>query len=301
MLLEITLDLATRAIGTPPEGNNVVPPRSDTIRLMENGLFQWTWEKTRLCLFQFSLRDQASNWLERLPAGSITTWEDLTTRFLAQFFLPKKTAKLCNDILILTIDQSAGGKLRNQNAKESWALLEDLALYDNKSWNDPMDFAKPVKAISLLQDVLMVPLTSVLMENPEQAFVKYASSRTDKAGGLMSNVMASQDAGLSKFEADFKQQQSEMTNKIDTILKAIIDRMIGALPSDTVKNPKLNINLTLHQPQTEMRIGTPQIEETEPTLEDESQDLHLNLPVLEVLGHALIYNVMLDQYVKSLE
>ncbi|GKF27907.1 hypothetical protein Tco_0094249, partial [Tanacetum coccineum] len=30
----------------------------------------------------------------------------------------------------------------------------DLALYDNESWNDPRDFAKPVKAISLPQDVL---------------------------------------------------------------------------------------------------------------------------------------------------
>ncbi|GJT25033.1 hypothetical protein Tco_0894970 [Tanacetum coccineum] len=30
----------------------------------------------------------------------------------------------------------------------------DLALYDNESWNDPWDFAKPVKAISLPQDVL---------------------------------------------------------------------------------------------------------------------------------------------------
>ncbi|GJW72701.1 hypothetical protein Tco_0129618 [Tanacetum coccineum] len=28
-----------------------------------------------------------------------------------------------------------------------------LALYDNKSWNDPRDFAKPVKAIALPQDV----------------------------------------------------------------------------------------------------------------------------------------------------
>ncbi|GJT64219.1 hypothetical protein Tco_0405338 [Tanacetum coccineum] len=37
---------------------------------------------------------------------------------------------------------------------KSWALLEDLALYDNESWNDPRDFAKPVKAISLPQDVL---------------------------------------------------------------------------------------------------------------------------------------------------
>ncbi|GJW19463.1 hypothetical protein Tco_0026899, partial [Tanacetum coccineum] len=155
--------------------------------------------------------------------------------------------------------------------------------------------------------------TQYCMENPEQAFVDYASSRTDEAGGkwytfkpeqnnlgdtynpswksnpnlrwrqpqnsqnnfshppnrfqpnssipnrrfknnpqsfknqsnlegLVSNFMASQDARLSKFEADFKQQQREMTNKINTVLKAITDRIVGAFPSDTVKNPKLNVN-----------------------------------------------------------
>ncbi|GJR97472.1 hypothetical protein Tco_0269646 [Tanacetum coccineum] len=52
-----------------------------------------------------------------------------------------------------TINQSADGKLRDLNAEESWALLEDLALYDNESWYDPRDFAKPVKAIALPQDV----------------------------------------------------------------------------------------------------------------------------------------------------
>ncbi|GJT27108.1 retrovirus-related pol polyprotein from transposon TNT 1-94 [Tanacetum coccineum] len=151
--------------------------------------------------------------------------------------------------------------------------------------------------------------------------------------------MASQDARLSKFEANFKQQQSEMTNKINTVLKAITDRMAGALPSDTVKNPKLNVNTTTsvlsarsypiidpqcsshsstsintvktcskeashsHKSllQTGMGIGTEQTEEPESTLEDEFQDLHLNLPVLEVLAHALKYNAMLDKYVESLE
>ncbi|GJT93775.1 MAK10-like protein [Tanacetum coccineum] len=162
-----------------PDGNNVVPLRSDTIRLVQNGcsfhglrfedpnqhlkdflklvdsldLDVANSERTRLCLFQFSLRDQASNWLQRLPVGSIFTWDDLTTRFFAQFFLPGRTSKLRNDILMRTIDQSAGGKLHDKNAKESWALLEDLALYDNESWNDPRDFAKPVKGISLPQDV----------------------------------------------------------------------------------------------------------------------------------------------------
>ncbi|GKC80061.1 hypothetical protein Tco_1130835 [Tanacetum coccineum] len=157
--------------------------------------------------------------------------------------------------------------------------------------------------------------TQYCMENPEQAFVEYASLRTDEAGGkwyifkleqnnlgdtynsswkshptlmwrqphntqnnfsnppnrfqpngsilnhsfnnnpqsfnnqsnlkgLVSNFIASQDARLFKFEANFKHQQSKMTNKIDTIFKAITDRMAGALPSDTVKNPKLNVNST---------------------------------------------------------
>ncbi|GKA24100.1 MAK10-like protein [Tanacetum coccineum] len=136
--------------------------------------------------------------------------------------------------------------------------------------------------------------------------------------------MASQDARLSKFESDFKQQQSEMTNKIDTVLKAITDRIAGTLPSDTVKNPKLGITLVLSacsypiiDPQCSSHLSTSinaikahfndaiiepqQSEEPEPTLEDEFKDLHLNLPILEVLAHAPIYNVILDKYVESLE
>nr|GEY74584.1 zinc finger, CCHC-type [Tanacetum cinerariifolium] len=185
---------------------------------------------------------------EEPKSGSISTWEDLTTLFLTQFFPPGRTVKLHNDILMFqphqgeslseawnrfkdllykvphhgidlwlqdqisydhvnpatrrTFDQSVDGKLRDKNTKESLALLEDLAIYENKSWNDPRDFAKPVKAISLPQDV---PITS---------------------------------------DPDFKQQQSKMTNKINTDLKAIIDRITGALPNDTVKNLKLNVNST---------------------------------------------------------
>ncbi|GJU94573.1 hypothetical protein Tco_1319329 [Tanacetum coccineum] len=385
-----------------PVGNNMVPLRSDTIRLVQNGcsfhglrsedpnqhlkdflklvdsldLDGENRERTRLRLFQFSLRDQANNWLECLPAGSITTWEDLTTQSLSEAWtrfkdllqkVPHHGIDLwlqvqifydhVNPVTRRTIDQSAGGKLCDRNAEESWALLEDLSLYDNESWNDPRDYAKPIKAIALPQDIpstsdcRLIELknqvqllmeahlaptqptqvnkvttsceicsgphdTQYCMEDPEQAFVEYASSRTDEAGGkwytfkpeqnnlgdtynpswrshpnlrwrqpqnsqnnfsnppnrfqpngsipnrsfnnnpqsfnnqsnlegLVSNFMASQDARLSKFEADFKQQQSEMTNKIDTVLKAITDRIAGALPSDTVKNPKLSTSLVL--------------------------------------------------------
>ncbi|GKE67949.1 zinc finger, CCHC-type containing protein [Tanacetum coccineum] len=126
-------------------GNNVVPLRSDTIRLLQNGcsfhelrskdpnqhlkvflklvdsldLNGENSERTRLRLFQFSLRDQASNWLERLPVGSITTWEDLTTRFLSQFFPPGRTAKLRNDILMFQQHQG-------ESLSEAWTHFKDL-------------------------------------------------------------------------------------------------------------------------------------------------------------------------------
>ncbi|GJX67482.1 zinc finger, CCHC-type containing protein [Tanacetum coccineum] len=74
-------------------------------------------ERMRLHLFQFYLRDQESNCLERLPAGSITTWEDLTTRFLAQFFPPRRTAKLRNDILMFQQRQG-------ESLLEAWTQTE---------------------------------------------------------------------------------------------------------------------------------------------------------------------------------
>ncbi|GKC76678.1 hypothetical protein Tco_1127452 [Tanacetum coccineum] len=43
------------------------------------------------------------------------------------------------------IDHAAGGKLRDKKAKESWEIIENLALYDHEGWNDLRDFAKPVK------------------------------------------------------------------------------------------------------------------------------------------------------------
>ncbi|GJT00849.1 zinc finger, CCHC-type containing protein [Tanacetum coccineum] len=74
------------------EGNNVVSLRSDTI---------------------------CANWFKRLPAGSISTWEDLTTRFLAQFFPSGRTVKLCNDIMMF--QQHHGESL-----SEAWTRFKDL-------------------------------------------------------------------------------------------------------------------------------------------------------------------------------
>ncbi|GJX14474.1 MAK10-like protein, partial [Tanacetum coccineum] len=118
-------------------------------------------------------------------------------------------------------------------------------------------------------------------------------------GGDFIRIVVIHDARLSKFEANFKQQQNEMTNKIDTVLRAITDRIAGALPSDTIKNPKLSTSPVLSA-RSYLTID-PQCSSHPSTSINAIKDLHLNLSVLEVLAHAPIYNAILDKYVESLE
>ncbi|GKB46975.1 zinc finger, CCHC-type containing protein [Tanacetum coccineum] len=80
-----------------PVGNNVVPLRSDIIRLVQN-------EFSFYGLQSEDPNQHLKDFLKLVDSldldGSITTWEDLTTRFHAQFFPPGRTAKLRNDILM---------------------------------------------------------------------------------------------------------------------------------------------------------------------------------------------------------
>ncbi|GJY54605.1 hypothetical protein Tco_0446269 [Tanacetum coccineum] len=93
------------------------------------------------------------------------------------------------------------------------AHIEDLALYDKESWNDPRDLAKPVKAISLPHDVPNASDRCIIeLENQVQRLM----------------------------EAHLSPKPSVQYEKKE----AINDQMTGALPSDTVKNPKLNANPT---------------------------------------------------------
>ncbi|GJY62641.1 MAK10-like protein [Tanacetum coccineum] len=323
-----------------PVGNNVVPLRSDTIRLVQNGCsFHGLRSKDPNQHLKDFLKlvdslDLDDENRERTRLRSITTWEDLTTHFLAQFFLSGRTTKLCNDILMFqqhqgeylseawthfkdllqkiphhgidlwlqvqifydhvnpvtrrTIDQSAGGKIRDRNAKESWALLEDLALYDNENVPSTSDcrLIKLENQVQRLMEAHLAPTqptqvnkittsceicnghhdTQYCIEDPKQAFVEYASSHTDKAGVYL----------------QCSSHPSTLINAIKTCSK------------------EANIS-QISQLQPRMGIGTQQPEEPEPTLEDEFQDLHLNLLVLEVLARAPIYNAILDKYVESLE
>ncbi|XP_076903421.1 uncharacterized protein LOC143558472 [Bidens hawaiensis] len=57
-----------------------------------------------LHLFPFSLEGRASSWLENLPPGSITTWDELQDRFLKKYFPPSKASRRRDQIYSFRMD-----------------------------------------------------------------------------------------------------------------------------------------------------------------------------------------------------
>ncbi|XP_075500045.1 uncharacterized protein LOC142538615 [Primulina tabacum] len=76
-------------------------------------------DAVRLRLFPFSLRDKAKSWLNCLPVGSITTWEDMAKAFLIKYFPPSKTMKLRADITTFA-------QYEQESLYEAWERYKDL-------------------------------------------------------------------------------------------------------------------------------------------------------------------------------
>ncbi|GJT73441.1 hypothetical protein Tco_1032727 [Tanacetum coccineum] len=169
-----------------PVGNNVAPLRSDTIRLVQNGCSIHrlrsedpiqhlkdflriidsidrngdTRNTTQLRLFQFSLYDQAINWLDRRTAelrNDILRFQkrqdeslyDAWTRFKDLLLkVPHHGIDLWIQVQIfydhvdsttqMAIDYATGGRLRKLRSEEAWGTIEELARYENEGWNDPI-------------------------------------------------------------------------------------------------------------------------------------------------------------------
>ncbi|GKC12559.1 hypothetical protein Tco_1009341 [Tanacetum coccineum] len=57
-----------------------------------------TIDQVMLRAFPISLTGATSRWLRNKPFGSITTWEDLKTKFLSKYIPPARTAKKIEEI-----------------------------------------------------------------------------------------------------------------------------------------------------------------------------------------------------------
>ncbi|GKC21430.1 MAK10-like protein [Tanacetum coccineum] len=118
-------------------------------------------------------------------------------------------------------------------------------------------------------------------------------------------------------EAHLAPTRPTQVNKISTHVKSAVVPTTLSIAWKTLNKPLLNTHTLIpmkHEEhlkeeaisqtslqQLEIETEPPHPEEPKPNLKDEFQDLHLNLPVLEVLAYAPIYNAILDKYVESLD
>ncbi|GJR39800.1 hypothetical protein Tco_1215484 [Tanacetum coccineum] len=246
-------------------GNNVVPLRSDTIRLVQNvcsfhglrsedlkqhlkdflklvdslDLDGANRERTRLRLFQFSLRDQASNWLERLPAGSITTWEDLTTQAWTCFKdllrkVPHHGLELWLQVQIFYDhvdcttqtgnDYVAGGRLRKLRPKEAWKTIEKLGQYEDEWWNDTfildelMERGKGVFRMTT-NEMYRPPPEPSRQEEFEHIVMNFILDHKEKVKQLKEYIEV--------IIGDFMQLSSEVTRRLKDKINALSIREIS--------------------------------------------------------------------------
>nr|GEY59485.1 reverse transcriptase domain-containing protein [Tanacetum cinerariifolium] len=73
----------------------------------------------KLILFPVSLTGAARRWLEKEPSRSITTWDDLVSKFINEFFPPSRTTNLRNEI-------SNFQQKFDESFHEAWKRYKDL-------------------------------------------------------------------------------------------------------------------------------------------------------------------------------
>ncbi|GJU01202.1 hypothetical protein Tco_1111540, partial [Tanacetum coccineum] len=107
-----------------------------------------TIDQVMLRAFPMSLTEAASRWLRNKPTGSITTWEDLKTKFLSKYCPPTRTSKKMEEINNFqkepdkNLYQAWEYDLRVMDWKLSLHYLTELQEgdnYDNESSDDDND------------------------------------------------------------------------------------------------------------------------------------------------------------------
>nr|GEY10046.1 reverse transcriptase domain-containing protein [Tanacetum cinerariifolium] len=211
----------------------------------------------KLILFPFSLAGVACRWLEKEPSCSITTWEDLVSKFINEFFPPSRTTNLLNEILNFQ-------QRFDKSFHEAWDRYKDLLRacphHGFTKLNQLDTFYNALNPED--QDSLNVAAGGNLLERSTQdvlIIIKNKSKvRNSRSKPIVFQVKAcdvNSNSEIAKLTHVVNQQTSDVTTAITAMLKQfqatsppalvkaveeifVTCRGSGSLPSNTVANPK---------------------------------------------------------------
>ncbi|GJZ08919.1 putative reverse transcriptase domain-containing protein [Tanacetum coccineum] len=108
-----------------------------------------TIDQVMLRAFPMSLTGAASRWLRNKPTGSITTWEDLKTKFLSKYCPPARTAKKMEEINNFQQEP-------DENLYQAWERFKELLM------KCPQHYLTEMQEVVLFYNGLDVPTRQIL-------------------------------------------------------------------------------------------------------------------------------------------
>ncbi|GKA34479.1 retrovirus-related pol polyprotein from transposon TNT 1-94 [Tanacetum coccineum] len=103
-----------------------------------------TIDQVMLRAFPMSLTSAVSHWLRNKPSGSITTWEDLKTKFLSKYCPPARTAKKIEEINNFQQEP-------DENLYQAWERFKELLM------KCPQHYLTEMQEVVLFYNGLDVP------------------------------------------------------------------------------------------------------------------------------------------------
>ncbi|GJS59014.1 reverse transcriptase domain-containing protein [Tanacetum coccineum] len=188
----------------------------------------------KLMLFPFSLAGAARRWLEKEPPRSITTWDDLVSKFINEFFPPSRTTNLRNEI-------SNFQQKFDESFHEAWDRYKDLlracphhgftelhqldTFYNalNPSDQDSLNSAAGGNLLERsTQDVLTI------IENKSKV-------RNSRNKSVVSQVKSSDGNSSSSDIAKLTHAVNQQTSVVTTAMTAILKQFQATPPPASVK------------------------------------------------------------------
>ncbi|GJX96563.1 hypothetical protein Tco_0352361 [Tanacetum coccineum] len=185
-----------------------------------------TENQLTLQVFPISLTVAASCWLRNEPTCSITTWEDLKTKFLKKYCPPSRTVKKMEEINSfqqepdetlyqawerLTLDEMSstlfnrdtGGAIPTKTAKDAKKAIQEMAKYSQK-WPNRTSRGKSTETfdgIAAIQAQLNnlgreIKKRRQSMEETLSKFMSESAKRHEENSNLIKEIQALTDAAI---------------------------------------------------------------------------------------------------------
>ncbi|GJS43606.1 reverse transcriptase domain-containing protein [Tanacetum coccineum] len=208
-----------------------------------------TNDALRLYLFPYSLTHHDTAWFDRLPKNSIHTFEEMVSKFLSKYFHPSMVTKLRNDI----------STFMERRPEECYDLIENMTAHHN-DWDTSAQrgessrstTSSSPKIATLTQQMAKMNKNFLRMSQTNQ-LVNVVNPSCKTCGGphhyyecqaASGFIQGDVYAATGNYNAGCNSYQPQGNpNQMTKIEKAFNERPQGALPSNTIPNPREDVKV----------------------------------------------------------